>query len=199
MFFHALILAATVADPCAKAEATTQMAANECWAQEADKADKALNVTYNKVIAALHAGNTNPAPLVSAQLAWIPTRDKTCDYEQTLYDGGSIMPAIYGQCLATMTESRTKQLEALLASPKFAPSGPADPKVDAELNRVYGILLKKTDGKERDKLVASETAWIAYRDKACAIEGPGCSTQLEQERIEVLKSSWLDCDGDTFK
>ena len=191
-----------MADPCSAAEAKTQADANSCWYQQAEQADKVLNTTYNKVIAAMRSSHVDSAPLVGVQLAWIPARDKTCDYEQTLYDGGSIMPAIYEACVATMTEARTKRLESLLDlvdTGKLAPSGPADANVDHELNRVYGILLKRTDAKERGKLVASEAAWLAYRDKACAIEGPGCSTQLEQERIEVLKSSWLDCDGSTFK
>lgn len=203
MFFHAIVLAAaTASDPCAQAESATQLAANECWQQQADKADKALNATYGKLIAAFRAGNANAAPVVNAQLAWIPTRDKTCDYERSLYDGGSIMPAIYGQCVASMTQARTKRLEMLLEAynaGRLASTAPVDEKVDAELNRVYGILLKRTDDKERGLLVASEVAWLKYRDQACAIEGPGCATQLEQERIEVLKSSWLDCDGDTFK
>jgi len=191
-----------MADPCAKAEASTQAEANECWYKQAELADTALNATYGKVIAAMRSSNVDSTALVHAQLAWIPTRDKTCDYEQTLYDGGSIMPAIYEQCIATMTQARTKHLEDLLGAinaGKLVASGPADKDVDAELNRVYAILLKKTDAKERAKLVASEVAWLAYRDKACAIEGSGCSTALEQERIDVLKSSWLDCDGDTFK
>lgn len=202
MLFHAIMLASAVADPCAQAEAKTQLDANTCWSQQADEADKALNGTYGKVVAAMHAAKVDTAPLVQIQLAWIPTRNKTCNYEQMLYEGGSIMPAIYSECVATMTQARTKHLEALLAfvnAGKLVPSGPADAAVDAELNRVYGILLKKTDAKEHDLLLASEVAWLAYRDKACAIEGPGCTTQLEKERIEVLKSSWLDCDGDTFK
>jgi uncharacterized protein YecT (DUF1311 family) len=202
VFFQAVILAATMADPCAQAEAKTQADANACWYQQAELADKALNATYGKVTAALRASNIDTAPLLHAQLAWIPTRDETCDYERSLYDGGSIVPAIYSACVATMTQARTKRLEDLLDAVnagKLAPSGPADAKVDAELNRVYGILLKRTDAKERGLLVASEADWLAYRDKACAIEGPGCSTQLEEERIELLKSSWLDCDGDTFK
>lgn len=202
MFFHALILAASIADPCDRAEQETQSAADSCWLQQSEVADKALNTTYSKVIAAMRGSNVDTAPLVNVQLAWISTRDKTCNYEQSLYDGGTIMPMIYSMCVATMTQARTKRLENLLLSVnagRLVPSGPADGNVDAELNRVYGILLKRTDAKEHDLLVASESAWLTYRDKACAIEGPGCSTQLEEERTELLKSSWLDCDGDTFK
>ena len=34
MFFHAIVLAATMSDPCAQAESTTQAAADACWQQQ---------------------------------------------------------------------------------------------------------------------------------------------------------------------
>jgi uncharacterized protein YecT (DUF1311 family) len=202
MFFHALILAAMV-DPCAQAEQTTQSAADACWSQQSDLADKALNASYRKVIAALHASNVDTAPLVRVQVDWIATRDKTCDYARSLYEGGTIAPAVVEECVAEITQARTNRLENLLVSinaGKLGPSGPADASVDAKLNHVYGIILKHVDPKSRALLVASEDAWLTYRDAACAIEGADCLTKLEEQRIELLKSSWYpDCDGELSK
>jgi uncharacterized protein YecT (DUF1311 family) len=65
---------------------------------------------------------------------------------------------------------------------------------------VYKAVLKHVDGKTRSLLVASETAWITYRDAACAMEGADCLTNLEEQRIEILASSWYpDCDGELEK
>jgi uncharacterized protein YecT (DUF1311 family) len=73
---------------------------------------------------------------------------------------------------------------------------------DAELNRVYGMLLGKADAQGRPLLRSAQRAWIAYRDAECrfrASESEGgtlypvellsCRTELTRERIHALRQS----------
>ena len=41
---------------------------------------------------------------------------------------------------------------------------------DRELNRLYSLLVAELDGDRKEKLVAAQRAWIAYRDKKAAYE-----------------------------
>jgi uncharacterized protein YecT (DUF1311 family) len=202
MFLHALILAAIV-DPCAQSEGATQAAADACWSQQAELADKALNAAYQKVTHAMHASNIDTAPLVRVEQNWITARDKTCEYARSLHAGGTMAPAVFEECVAEVTAARTSRLESLLDSlnaGQRAPSEPVDAAVDAKLNRYYSIVLKHIDSDPQSLLVASEKAWLTYRDAACAVEGGDCLTKLEEQRIELLKSSWYpDCDGELDK
>jgi len=51
-------------------------------------------------------------------------------------------------------------------------------KADAELNRVYKLLMKRAGGSTKDQLIAAQLAWIKFRDadaKARASENEGGS------------------------
>ena len=78
-------------------------------------------------------------------------------------------------------------------------------KADKELNRVYGLLVKKLDANEKQALAASEKAWIQFRDLECKFECmdeeggsihgmmyAACLTQLTEKHIEELKSLLSD-------
>lgn len=84
-------------------------------------------------------------------------------------------------------------------------------KADLELNRVYRQTLKKLqddgyDPATRKKLIASERAWVTYRDaeseyEASAMAEGGsmypqvadmAATRLTEERIKLLKNSLYD-------
>jgi len=41
---------------------------------------------------------------------------------------------------------------------------------DKRLNTIYKALERKLDGSEREKLVAAERAWLAFRDKSVTLE-----------------------------
>jgi uncharacterized protein YecT (DUF1311 family) len=70
-------------------------------------------------------------------------------------------------------------------------------KADAELNKVYKILLSKLDEKGKSLLIKAENDWIKYRDSHCKFEASfyeGGSMQpmiysgcLESETINRIK------------
>ncbi|MBV8491032.1 MAG: DUF1311 domain-containing protein [Candidatus Eremiobacteraeota bacterium] len=179
--------------PCASAQ--TQMDLDECWSAQAKQADAALNKTYGNVVAGLKAQGASTKPLLNAQLAWITARDKTCEFEYALVQGGSIAPQVSSMCVDRMTRARTARLQAwydtLQAGDDIARASPVSPQVDAELNRVYKALNKQLNADQQAQLVAAETAWLAYRDAACSFAGNQCLTQLEKERTQELKDGWL--------
>jgi len=189
---HAIVLAAATA-PCGGD--LNQADLDVCWLNQANKADAALNVTYAKVKAGLHSLQIDPDPLVGIQLAWISTRDKTCDFEESLEEGGSIAPMMNSECVDRMTRARTARLDNVMIAyqnGEVHKLQPVSPAVDKELNRVYGLLYKyDLSASSHKKLIASETAWIAYRDKACAFEGGTCLTDLERERTKEFEDGWL--------
>jgi len=166
-----------------------------CWLKQAEASDAALNTTYAKVKAGLRSLQIDPSPLVGIQLAWIKARDTTCDFEESLEEGGSIAPMMNSECVDRMTRARTARLNGVLVAyqnGEVHKLQPVSPSADKELNRVYGLLVKYDLSKHsHDKLIASELAWIAYRDKACAFEGGTCLTDLEKERTTEFEDGWL--------
>jgi uncharacterized protein YecT (DUF1311 family) len=190
----AAMLLALATNPCASAETQTDL--DICWRDRATQADAQLNAVYKKAGADLHAMGIDPKVLVPVQLAWVSARDKTCAFEESLNAGGSIAPMMYSECVDRVTRARTARIENLVTSlqaegvvPKMQP---ASAKVDAELNRVYGLLRKQDlTAAQRSDLTAAELAWISYRDKACKIEGGNCMDVLENERTHELEDGWL--------
>lgn len=191
------LAAASAAGPCDSDQ--TQSDLDVCWAHQAEAADAALNANYKKVRAGLKSLGVNPDSLVPVQLAWISARDKTCDFEESLYEGGSIAPMIYSECVYRMTQARTQRLVALLdvlkAEGVIEKAKPASAASDRELNRVYGLFLTRLTPEQKKKLVAAQVAWLAYRDKACALEGYDCMTALETDRTAELEAGWV---GEVF-
>jgi len=187
--------AAVVADagPCDPNANQTDLTA--CWAGQAQQAQDALDATYARVVPGLDKLGADAMPLDAIQAAWLKTRDATCAFEKSLTEGGTISPMMGWQCLDRMTRARTARLQAVLAA--FQSDGAApppqrlSPSVDAELNRVYGLLQKLLTTTQRNALTQSEVLWLTYRDKACHFEGGNCLTDLEQERINELEAGWI--------
>jgi len=155
-----------------------------------------MNVAYKRVVDGLRALGVDPKPLVPVQTAWISARDTTCAFEEALYEGGTIAPMIGSECVDRMTRARTLRLDAFLATAKAKRAEPAmapvSSKVDAELNHVYGLLLKqKLTAAQRKALDAAELAWITYRDEACKVEGGTCLDELERERVAEIEAGWI--------
>jgi uncharacterized protein YecT (DUF1311 family) len=72
---------------------------------------------------------------------------------------------------------------------------------DLELNDAYRDLKKNLDGRDLDKLVVAQRAWVAFRDRECEfsasdVEGGSmhpmvaliCEREMTEERIAQLKT-----------
>ncbi|WNZ47691.1 lysozyme inhibitor LprI family protein [Leptolyngbya boryana CZ1] len=88
----------------------TQFDMNFCANQQARAADRKLNQAYQKLIRS-YKGSRRESQLVAAQQAWIKFRDTNCTFTSAAYEGGSIQPMVYSNCIEKMTNDRTKQLE----------------------------------------------------------------------------------------
>ena len=95
---------------CNEPQTTIEM--NQCSAQEAGTADQKLNQVYQQLTSKLDVQQQER--LVSAQLAWIEFRDKTCEYERGQFEGGTIATSTYYNCIARVTEQRVSDLETYL-------------------------------------------------------------------------------------
>ncbi|MGF2038361.1 MAG: lysozyme inhibitor LprI family protein [Nostoc sp. CmiVER01] len=92
----------------------TQIAINECAKLSYQKADKRLNQVYQQLLPTLETSRKQK--LIAAQLAWLKFRDTNCEFERSRYEGGSIAPTIYFNCLENLTKRRTQELEEYLKS-----------------------------------------------------------------------------------
>lgn len=100
--------------PCG--ENGTQAEANACARQDYQKADAQLNKTYRQLMTGLAAfKGKDQQQLRRAQALWIQYRDANCESEASIYLGGSIRPAVYNSCLASVTRERTGRLLEFLA------------------------------------------------------------------------------------
>lgn len=103
----------------------SQMGMNIC----ADAAYKAADARLNKAYAAVRAATDDSAGsrklLVEAQRAWIAFRDAECAFSTEDSKDGSIYPMLMAECLESLTDERTKQLEAYIECPEGDVSCPA--------------------------------------------------------------------------
>ena len=91
----------------------TQLELNQNSHDAYKKADSVLNVRYKKLTAKL--GNSDAKKiLIKAQRAWISYRDAHCSYTESFYEGGSMQPLVYFDCLLQLTTNRIKELEEAL-------------------------------------------------------------------------------------
>lgn len=93
-------------NPCD--DANTQLDMNFCADRQFKAADAELNRVYNQLAPKLE-GDAR-AKLKAAEVSWLKYRDSNCDYEASVYEGGSMQPMIYSFCLERMTKSRTTEL-----------------------------------------------------------------------------------------
>ena len=88
-----------------------QQTMNLCAQQRYDKADAALNRTYNRNLKA-QPDKAAQQRLREAQRAWISYRDKDCEVEAGPREtSGSIWPLQYYGCLERHTMRRTMELQ----------------------------------------------------------------------------------------
>jgi uncharacterized protein YecT (DUF1311 family) len=114
--FHLAPQSARAAVPCDAPETQIQMM--ECADADYKAADKALNEAYREILADLRKSDeTQPdwgleAAFRESQRAWLPFRDRQCDWEALFVKGGTMEPLIRLSCLTEMTTRRTEQMRA---------------------------------------------------------------------------------------
>jgi uncharacterized protein YecT (DUF1311 family) len=99
----------------------TQMEMNICAGLDYKAADAELNKVYKRAIAAMKDMDKDLTPelkgaektLREAQRAWIHYRDKACESHGFMTRGGSMESMLVGNCLASLTRQRTKELKEL--------------------------------------------------------------------------------------
>ena len=91
----------------------SQMGMNRCAGEAYQRADKALNAAWAKVMATYKGDKEAEKLLLDGQRAWIKYRDAEC--QMAAYDsiGGSIWPLINSGCLAELTRRRTRELQGV--------------------------------------------------------------------------------------
>ena len=96
----------------------TQFEMNVCAAQQAGDADRVLNQVYPQVIAK-YKGTAQEDRLIDAQISWIKFRDLECTFAKKRFEGGSIAPMVYSNCLKRLTIQRTQGLKVYLTEGSF--------------------------------------------------------------------------------
>jgi uncharacterized protein YecT (DUF1311 family) len=90
----------------------SQQAMNRCAGEALERADKALNAEWAKVMAGDGKGEDDKL-MRDAQRAWIKYRDAHCEAAAFDSKGGSIWPLLVSGCRAELTRRRTRELVAM--------------------------------------------------------------------------------------
>lgn len=101
-------------DECS--ELSQQQPLNQCYAELYRKTDKELNDIYAKLATEMKSKGLSKdiEKLKAVQKAWLSYRDKTCDFEAGLYEGGSMQPMVHAVCLIAETKHRIESLQDLM-------------------------------------------------------------------------------------
>jgi uncharacterized protein YecT (DUF1311 family) len=116
-------------NPCDWAK--TQRDMNQCSGEQYRKADTHLNNLYAKVMGLLekdlakNADDPEQKPynelaiqkLRAAEKSWIQYRDLHCDAARHQFEGGSLSPMIWTDCMTTTTKHRIDDLKNAYGSP----------------------------------------------------------------------------------
>lgn len=99
--------------PCGKYG--TQAEANACARRDYEKAEAEMKGVYGQLMTEL-AGRAGEGrrKLEKAQSLWLQYREAACESEASIYEGGTIRPAIYNACLASVTRERAGRLRGFL-------------------------------------------------------------------------------------
>lgn len=89
----------------------TQAAMNEESKKAHNLADKEMTLVYKTLMSNLTTQSEKDL-LLAAQRAWITYKEAHCKALAHQYEGGSMMPLIYYNCLEEMTRQRMEQLNA---------------------------------------------------------------------------------------
>ena len=91
--------------------AMTQLDLNQCYGEQFQKADARLNKLYASLLKQLR-GETAVQKVRAAEKAWIRYRDLHCEAAKSEFEGGSISPMVWAQCMTMTTEHRIEELKA---------------------------------------------------------------------------------------
>ncbi len=92
--------------------AQTQLDMNVDAIRAYKKVDKELNLVYKQVIGKM--SEQEKTNLKTAQRKWIKMKESSCTKEAAEYEGGSMYPMIYHDCLAIKTKKRLTELKKML-------------------------------------------------------------------------------------
>ncbi len=84
----------------------------ECARKELEQQTKKLNRAYNTYGKLLDPKQQKA--LRTVQLAWIRYKDLRCDFESSLYEGGTMAGLATTNCLINITNQRLKEFENYL-------------------------------------------------------------------------------------
>lgn len=166
----------------------TQLAMNICSGRDYQAADAELNRVYQAL--KLQQSEGGKVALEAAEVAWLGFRDRDCAFSKSFYEGGSIAPLIYNDCMEQRTLTRTAELRLpLVRDSSYA-------EADAELNRVYQLLMDETRAARKDGLVDAQLAWIDYRDRHCVFEARYQPESINEDqclaRITEIRTQQLE-------
>ncbi|WP_299405831.1 lysozyme inhibitor LprI family protein [uncultured Roseobacter sp.] len=96
----------------------TQVEMTGCASRAAEAADKQLNETWQRAIAAARERDeadpgyepSSEEILRDAQRSWITFRDQACSAEATIARGGTMASQLFLMCLERLTQRRTEDL-----------------------------------------------------------------------------------------
>lgn len=91
----------------------TQMEMNTEAGKNYKKSDAKLAIVYKKVQKETQ-GEVGKKLLLDAQRTWIKYKEAHCKSASAIYEGGSMQPLIYLNCLTEITTERIKQLNNYL-------------------------------------------------------------------------------------
>ncbi len=91
---------------------TAQMGINQCFANNLDTANAALNKLYGKMMAR-QSDSKAKAQLRIAERAWVAAKDKDCTEASAEDAGGSIQSMDYSDCEIHNTDARIRELEKM--------------------------------------------------------------------------------------
>ncbi len=170
--------------------ASTQAVMNLCAQADYLEADAKLNQVYQTVKGA--QADNGKQSLGNAEVAWIKFRDLDCAFERDRFEGGSMAPMVYSNCLTKRTQIRTAELQR-----------PELPQIsyqtaDAQLNQAYQKVIDGLADDHRTALTQAQIAWIEYRDRNCAfevlyspivIEETQCLARMSAVRLAQLQAA----------
>ena len=95
-------------------ENQSQQGMNQCEGEAFDRADKALNAEWAKIVANYKGEAPAQKLMLDGQRAWLKYRDAQCELAAYENLGGSIWPMLVSGCKAELTRLRTRELQQML-------------------------------------------------------------------------------------
>ncbi len=94
--------------------AVTQLELNQCYGEQFRNADAHLNRIYSSLLQQMQSEKNGTATqkLQAAEKAWIRYRDLHCEATRFEFEGGSMSPMVWAQCMAITTQHRIDEIKA---------------------------------------------------------------------------------------